>query len=109
MEYNYITPNDAGVDIAWEVQTKDFHGVHQYLMVDWVEFEFSASNGTVSYSLDSGQNWISIGTLTGSSDLMPRRYHIDAIGKKFRFRIKGDGGGCQIGKLAFRFKESYIV
>jgi hypothetical protein len=109
MEYNYITPNDDGADIAWEVQTKDFSGVHQYLMIDWIEFEFSAASGTVSYSIDSGANWIDIDTLTGGGDLMPRRYHINVTDKKFRFRIKGTGGSCQIGKLAFRFKESYEV
>jgi hypothetical protein len=111
MEYNYVAPRDDEAVIPWEMQTKDFSGVHQYLMIDWVEFEFVATNAIISYSTDSGASWTVIATLlTWPWDIIkPRRYHINVTGRKFRFRLKGDGGGCQVGKLAFRFKESYEV
>jgi hypothetical protein len=111
MEYNYITPSDDGTDISWEMQTKDFHGVNQNLIVDWVEFEFIAQNAALSYSIDSGESWIEIKSISeeGWPRIAPHRYSMFKTAKKFRFRLKGTGGGCQIGKLAFRFKESYIV
>ncbi len=108
MEYNYLAPDDDGTTIVWEVQSKEFDGVDIDILMAWVELEFGAVSGTVSYSTDGGQNWTAVGTVTGDVEVIPRRYDFDLAARKFRFRATGSGGGAEIGKLAFKYKESYV-
>ncbi len=124
MEYNYITVEDAGTIISWEFQTKDFDGVDKYLTLDWVEFDAAAIAATVSYSTDRGATWIDIGDITipipsgggrrgkqsqADPHMTPRRFHISTTAQRFRFRVAGTGGGAEFGKMAFRFKETFVT
>ncbi len=108
MEYNYMTPEDDGFRINWEMHTKDIDGVDHELTLDWIEFEMGAIQAYILYSMDSGQNWKYIGYV-GDTNILPRRMSISKTARKFRFLVLGYGGGGSIGKMALRFKDSYAV
>jgi hypothetical protein len=109
MEYNYLAPSDNGTPIGWMVETKDFDGVDRDVIMDWFEVEWGATTGIAQYSTNSGQSWLQLGTGITSTDFVSRRSHINKTASKFRFRIVGQGGGGQIGKLSFKFKEASVA
>ena len=109
MEYNYITPRDDGGILGWTFESKDFDGVDRDIIIDWVQFEFGAGVGRMSYSIDSGQTWNIVGPLVLTTTVKPVRGHVNRTARKFRFRILGAGGGGEIKGLSFRYKEAYIA
>jgi hypothetical protein len=109
LEYNYITPTDNGTTLLWGVETKDIDGVNRDLIIDWIEFEVGAVFALFQYSPDSGASWVTVGTSIANADFGPIRKHVNDTAGKFRFRVVGTGGGGQIGKLSFKFKEAFVV
>ena len=76
----------------------------------------AAQSVNVHYSTNSGQTWKAINGWKygadpvgggGVTDFIPRRMHVGATARKFRFRVKGAYASGEIGKLAFRYKEAY--
>jgi hypothetical protein len=109
MEYNYLAATDNGTLIGWLVETKDFDGVDRDVIMDWLEVEWGAAVGVVQYSTDSGQSWLQLGIGITDTDFISRRSHVNKTAGKFRFRAVGQGGGGQIGKLSFKFKEASVA
>lgn len=109
VDYNYLSPDDNGTELDWFIDTKDIDGIDRSLLHDRVEVYMGASTlGEVKYSTDMGATYISLGSITGDTNVVPRRFHKQFTARKWRYRISGSGGGAEIGKISFKFKEASI-
>lgn len=106
-EYDYITADDDGTAIDFEVQTKDFYVPNKQLRFDRFEL-FARGTGLLEYSIDEGNSWIGIGTFTHGSTFTRARFFKQFIGRKIRFRITGTGTGFSIEWLGFKMRPETV-
>lgn len=106
-EYDYISVDDAGLDIDFEFETKDFIQAGFWLRIDWIEFYMVGGETTVDYSTDSGENWTTYGTIDASPCLCATRLYGDegqVTAEQIRWRISGTGQGFRLGWFKMRLK-----
>lgn len=114
MEYNYITQLEDDLPFIAEFRTKEISAGDRHITLDWIEFNMAATVGAVFYSTDLGQTWIGINDWASdadipgggsSSDIKPRRMHLNITDRRFQFRVR-TVGSAEIHGMSFRYKEA---
>lgn len=106
-EYDYITTLDAGAAISYTLETKDFTVADSEFRLDLVRLFMRGTNVLVEYSVNAGDSWNTLVTITNSSSSK-----VD-IGKQLvatniRFRFSGTSPDFKLDWLYFLYKiESF--
>lgn len=102
-EYDYSQSDDAGTDIPFLLETKDFHHPHYKIRVNLLEGLFKGTSASISYSTDRGGSWSTFATITPGANFSVQRMWKQLTVDRIRFKISGTGGGFGIGWLALEF------
>ena len=87
-EYNYIANSDAGAAISFIFETKDFLMSEALIRLDTIEGFLRGTNVLVEYSLNEGSSWVSVGTVSNSTNtkfLLGKQ----EVTQRIRFRFSG--------------------
>lgn len=102
--YDYAAVSDAGVAIAWRVESKDFTTRFSAIRIDQLVFFYKGSDITVQYSLDSGGTWAPYGSLPNRSNLGQAVVDRQVVGDSFRFALSGSSE-VQLGWFGITFSQ----
>ena len=104
-QYDYTTNQDAGTDISWYFETKDFTTPSEKLRLDLLEFEAKGPTTKVLYSTDEGRNWTQIESKTMGTYYQKHRIWKQVVSDQFRIRFEGDSSGFAVKRLKAKIKE----
>jgi len=102
-DYDYVTNEDDGEAIPFEVETKDFYIGDYELRFDRYDFRISGINVLVEASYDQGNNWEVLGTVSPGTVYAKQSLFRQHISRSVRFRFSGsEGFGLEW--VGFKFK-----
>ncbi len=107
-EYNFDQPDDDGTDVSYEVQTKDFYIPNRLFRFDRFDFSLKGASITVAYSIDGGDNFVTLTTANPGAMFTRIRIYKQFVSRKIRFKFSGTGGGFGLEWLGFRYKRESI-
>ena len=90
-EYDYVTGQDNGTDISYELETKDFYIANWELRFDRYEFRLKGNNILIEVSYNEGTSWETLGTKSPGANFTRVRLHKQKIARSIRFRFTGSG------------------
>lgn len=93
-EYNYITPDDAGVSKTFILETADFSHPNGIIRHDYLEIRGTSGSITVSYSVDGGINFSLLGIVTLGTTPVKVRMEKQFVGRTIRYKIEGSSSFC---------------
>lgn len=88
MEYDYVSVDDSGVGIEFLLETRDFVIQNAKLRFDSIEGLLRGSGVLVECSLDEGQSYLTLGTVTNT---VHQKFKLDRqlVDYRIRFRMTG--------------------
>lgn len=104
-KFDATTPGEAGTDIDWFLETKDFRAVDRFWRLDWLEIKAKGPAITVSVSFNGGATFISMGNTVATSTMTKTRFFSQNVSESIRFRFSGSGAGIEIGTIYFKIRE----
>lgn len=104
-QYDYITPSEDGVSIAWEVVTREFYFPDRDLRFDRFDFMLQGNAIQVHYSFDGGQSWVILGTFGPAPSLTRFKVYLQFLVERICFRFKGTGGGVRISTISLKHRN----
>lgn len=109
-EYDYFVSTDNGVDISFQLETRDFFLVDKKARFDRVDLKIKGTDVLVEYSVDEGASWIEWGTVASSASFSGVvQLWKQVVSDVIRFKITSSGGGFGIETFAFRFKPETMI
>lgn len=105
--YDFISADDNGVAISYEVETKDFFVPNRELRFDRYDMLIRGSNVLFQASLDEGGNYVTIGTLSPGTGFKRTRVYKQLVGRSIRFRFSGSGP-FGLEDVAFLYKDESL-
>ncbi len=106
-EYDYIASTDDGTAITYVVETKDFNILNYLLRFDRFNFEVRGTTILIEISLDEGNTFETLGTLSPGANYAKEVLHLQRVSDTIRFRLSGsDGFGLK--SLGFRYKREIL-
>ena len=106
-EYNYVTPDEDGVDISWYLYTKKFRYVDREGRHDCVYIWTSGPGCTISRvkgstgAVDTDKQK----SIPSSAILTRTRAHMQFVDEVVQYKVAGTVGGCEVGILATKIRE----
>lgn len=104
LEYDYAATSDDGTTIVATIETKDFFSTDWSMRFDMLQLYCKGIDILVEYSVDSGGNYITLGTIT-STTLSIHTLTKQFVCDKIRFRMTCSNTGYEQGWLKFSYKE----
>ena len=101
--FNHIIAQDEGVDIPFEIVTKDFTADSGFIRFNFLELQHSGNGATVSYSIDYGSSYTTLDTLTASAGIRREKVYPNISAEAIRFKISGNGGGFRLQSATLDF------
>lgn len=92
-EYDFSTPQDNGTDISYRWVSKDFGFPDRESRSNYFDFKLKGSSISIEYSIDEGDTYVSLGTVSPGAVYTKVRIYRQVIFRVIRFRLSGDGGG----------------
>lgn len=102
--YDYKSRNDAGTTIAWAVQTKDIGEGNSLSRWDQVRISGQGTIDSVQFSVDQGQTWNPLGSLTLSLGT-PGYLTFQTVSAYIRFQLTGTDSNFQLNWLEAWYQE----
>lgn len=103
--YDFVEPQEAGTDIEWEFETKDFGLPDRQTRIEYVDFKIRGSSISIDYSTDLGSSWSSIGTDSPGVSYTRCRHFKPIVARTVRFRLSGSGAGFGVEWLGIRHRD----
>lgn len=104
-EYDFTSGDDAGTAIAYEVETPDFLDLDGKRVMDRLRAKLAGDNVEVLRSLDEGQSFQTLETVSPGSQYKTVDIYSQAVSPSFRFKFKGSGGGFGLRWYALRHRQ----
>jgi hypothetical protein len=104
MQFDYIATSDNGVAIASQLETIDFFNKEWSMRFDTLYIYCKGTSVLVEYSIDSGQTYQTLGTLTNTT-LQIQQLTQQFICDKIRFRISCSSPGFELDWISFDYFE----
>jgi len=101
--FDHIIAQDEGVDIPFEIVTKDFTADSGFIRFNFLELQHSGNGATISYSTDYGSSYTTLDTLTASAGIRREKVYPNISAEAIRFKISGDGGGFRLQSATLDF------
>lgn len=89
-EYDFFSSDDAGTAIPYTVITKDWFVPNRELRFDRYDLRIKGTNILVEISVDGGENYVSLGTISPGTVFSRQRLYRQLVGRSMRFRFSGD-------------------
>lgn len=105
-EYDFVASLDNDDAIAYTVETKDFLLPGRNFRFDMWEADMTSAGTLVQYSLNGGQSWDTLGTVSAANRQRVRLFK-QFVGDRIRFRLTGQGQ-FEMGWMAFDYKHESL-
>lgn len=106
-DYNFSATKDNTADIPYEFVTKDWYVPNRELRFDRYDIEMKGFNILVEISVDGGNNYETLGTVSPGTLYQRERFHRQIVGRSLRFRFTGqESFGLQ--NIGFLYKRESV-
>ena len=107
-EYDYITADDNGTAIAWDIKTKATYSPNALIRTGWLDFSAKGDTVLIQYSTDYGKTWNLWKNQTLSTEFRTYRAHKQIVGDSVMYRFSGTGTSFAIQWFGFRWMPESI-
>lgn len=108
-EYNFLSGDDNGTVIDFEMETKEFYHPENKMRFDSFMMEMKGTAVDFAYSTDRGNTWNTIAdgyALQATYELYNMGYQF--VADRIRFRFSGSGSGFGIRWFAFKWRPESV-
>lgn len=102
-EYDYLSSTDDGTEIPYKVDTGDFYMPNTQARFDRLSVSARGESVDIFYSLDRGDSWTHLKTITPGVSYTRVRIWKQFVGRVIRFRFTGTGGNFGLEWVAFEY------
>lgn len=105
--YDFVSPDDDGTDIQFDIRTKVFRGSDRSRRYDFFEFHYYGPAADV-YAFPHGLTagiYKKIGKFAATASFRRYRIYYPFTAEELQLYITGIGGGAELGRIVMKHKE----